>query len=183
METLTQIIELVHQGVLPKGMDSSMPKELMAQGKLAMMISGPWDWPDLIKKGIDFEVAPVPGVDQKPGRAFVGVSVAYVDFASPNRDLAREFLEEYFATDEALELANQAKPIGLPALRSLYEKLAKDNVLLRDLKTCADAGEVMPNIPQMGRFWSAVGSAMEIATDGRATPEVALKQAADNMKR
>ncbi|MBV9999039.1 MAG: maltose/maltodextrin ABC transporter substrate-binding protein MalE [Verrucomicrobia bacterium] len=184
VEALTQIIDLVHAGILPKGMaDNSMAKELMAQGKLAMMISGPWDWPDLIKKGIDFGVAPVPGMNNKPGRAFIGVSVAYMDRSTPNRDLAREFLEDYFVTDAALGLANEAKPLGLPALKTMYEKLAQDNPLIRDLKTCSDAGEVMPNIPQMGRFWSSLGSALEVATNGQAPPQVALQKAAENMSR
>ncbi|MBV9492149.1 MAG: maltose/maltodextrin ABC transporter substrate-binding protein MalE [Verrucomicrobia bacterium] len=182
VEALTGIINLVHAGVLPKGMsDNSMPKELMSQGKLAMTITGPWDWPDFIKKGIDFGVAPVPGTNQKPGRAFIGVSVAYIDRGSPNRDLAREFLEDYFVTDEGLGKANEAKPIGLPALRSLYDKLAKDNPLLQGMKTCSDNGEIMPNIPQMGRFWSAMSSAMEVATNGQAAPQVALRQAAETM--
>ena len=122
-------------------------------------------------------------MNNKPGRAFIGVSVAYIDRTTPNRDLAREFLEDYLVTDEALALANQAKPIGLPALKTMYEKLAKDNPLIRDLKTCADAGEVMPNIPQMGRFWSSLGSALEVATNGQAPPQVALQKAAENMAR
>jgi maltose/maltodextrin transport system substrate-binding protein len=79
--------------------------------------------------------------------------------------------------------ANRAKPIGLPALTAVYDQLAKDSPLVQDLKTCADKGEVMPNIPQMGRFWSAMGSAMEIATNGQTSAQIALRQAADNMLR
>jgi hypothetical protein len=33
-------------------------------------------------------------------------------------------------------LLYQAKPIGVPALISLYEKMANDNPLLRQLKVC-----------------------------------------------
>jgi maltose-binding protein MalE len=35
----------------------------------------------------------------------------------------------------------------------------------------------MPNIPQMGRFFSAVGTALQIAAEGRASPEEALQEA------
>ena len=65
----------------------------------------------------------------------------------------------------------------------MYEKLAKENPLIRDLKTCSDAGEVMPNIPQMGRFWSSLGSALEVATNGQAPPQVVLRKAAEDMSR
>ena len=42
-------------------------------------------------------------------------------------------------------------------------------------------GIVMPNIPQMGIFWSSMKAALEVATTGRASPEAALKTARKNM--
>jgi len=33
----------------------------------------------------------------------------------------------------------------------------------------------------MGKFWSSMGAAFEIATDGGATPQVALQDAKKNM--
>lgn len=182
VEALEEIVQLVRVGVLPKMVSSSaMPKEMMAQGKLAMMISGPWDWPDLMKNGIDFGVAPIPGVNGQPGKAFVGVSVAYINGSSPNRDLAKEFLERYVITDEGLRLANHAKPIGIPALISLYKDLAANDSLLQQMKVCADAGVVMPNIPQMGTFWSSMSSALQIATNGQCSAQAALSEAAATM--
>jgi maltose/maltodextrin transport system substrate-binding protein len=182
IDALNQTIALIRAGVLPKAPPpTGMPKQVMAEGKLAMMISGPWDWPDLMKSGIDFGVAPAPGVNGAPGKAFIGVSVAYINRSSPNIDIAREFLEHYAITDEALAAANRLKPIGIPALISLYEKMSKNDELLREMKLCADVGEVMPNIPQMGLFWSAMGSALQIATNGQATAQAALTEARENM--
>ncbi|HEY4814899.1 MAG TPA: extracellular solute-binding protein, partial [Chthoniobacterales bacterium] len=182
IDALNQLIGLVRGGVLPRAASvAGMPKEMMAERKLAMMISGPWDWPDLMKSGIDFGVAPVPGVDGGPGKAFVGVSVAYINRSSPNLDIARQFLENYAITDEQLTAANRLKPIGIPALNSLYETMSKNEELLREMKVCADDGEVMPNIPQMGRFWAAMGSALQIATNGQSTAQSALTEARENM--
>ena len=42
----------------------------MGQEKVAMIISGPWAWSNLLTSGIDFGLAPVPGVDGKPGPSF-----------------------------------------------------------------------------------------------------------------
>ena len=182
VDALNQLIGLVRAGVLPRAASvAGMPKQMMAEGKLAMMISGPWDWPDLMKSGIDFGIAPIPGIQGAPGKAFVGVSIAYINRSSPNVDIAREFLEHYAITDEALAAANKLKPLGIPALNSLYESMSKNDQLLREMKVCADEGEVMPNIPQTGRFWSAMGSALQIATNGQATADAALAEAQESM--
>ena len=178
---LSKIIALVHAGILPKSVSYSTVEELMGRDKLAMMISGPWAWSNLVQGGIDFGVAPIPGVNGKPGRPFIGVMVAYVNRSSPNHDLVKEFLEGYLLTEEGLTAMNNGKPIGVPALISLYNRMAKDNTRLQQLKTSVDYGVVMPNVPQMGRFFSALGAAMQIATDGRASARAALREAEANM--
>ena len=154
----------------------------MGQGKLAMMISGPWAWSNLIKNGIDFAVAPMPGVGEHVGRPFVGVTVAYLNRSSPNQDLIKEFMEHYALTEEGLTAMYHAKPTGIPALISTYEKLAKDNPLLRQLNAVVEYGQVMPNIPQMGRFFSSVSGALQIATQGRASAKAALQEAEADMR-
>jgi maltose/maltodextrin transport system substrate-binding protein len=181
VEGLSKIIALIQAGVLPKSVSYSAVEDLMGQGKLAMMISGPWAWSNLIKNGIDFGVAPIPGVDENLGRPFVGVTVAYLNRSSPNQDLIKEFLESYALTEEGLTAMYHAKPTGVPALISIYEKLAKDNPLLRQLKAAVEYGQVMPNIPQMGRFFSSVSGALQIATEGRASAPAALQEAEANM--
>jgi maltose/maltodextrin transport system substrate-binding protein len=111
------------------------------------------------------------------GQPFVGVFVAYLDRSSPNQELAEEFLENYFLTEQGLRAADQAKPIGVPALISLYQTMAKDGELLRELKAGVDQGQIMPNIPEMGCFFSACGTALQIATEDHASPEAALREA------
>jgi len=179
---LSKIIYLIQSGVLPKSCSYSETEDFMGQGKLAMMISGPWAWSNLIQKGIDFGLGQIPGVDGKIGRPFVGVSAAYINRSSPNQDLAKEFLEQYLLTDDALAIMNNAKPIGVPALVSMYQKLAQNNPRLRELKASIDYGQVMPNVPQMGRFFSTLGAALQLAADGRLSPRSALLEAAANMK-
>ena len=127
-------------------------------------------------------MAPIPGIDGKPGRPFVGVSVAYLNRFSPNGDLSKQFLEHYLLTDEGLLAMNHLKPIGIPALTSTYLTLARGDIHLRQLKAAADHGEVMPNIPKMGRFFSAVGTALEIATNGQTSAQEALREAAAHLR-
>ena len=183
IQGLSEIVHLIEIGVLPRMGSSAadIPQQLMCQGKQAMIISGPWDWPNLIKSGIDFGVAPMPGINGKLGKAFIGVSVAYINRCSPNRDIAKEFLEKYIFTQESLCAMDHVKPIGIPAMISLYDALAQNNPLLGELKRCVDEGEVMPNIPQMGRFWIFFGAALELATTGRSSPAATLAETQRNM--
>ena len=179
---LSKIVGLIQSGVLPKSCSYSETEDFMGQGKLAMMISGPWAWSNLIQKGIDFGVAHIPGIDGKVGRPFVGVSVAYLNRSSPNGDLAKEFLERYLLTDEGLTAMDKAKPIGVPALISVFEKIAQNNPRLRELKASVEYGQIMPNVPQMGRFFSTLGAALQLAADGRLSARKALQQAEVNMR-
>jgi maltose/maltodextrin transport system substrate-binding protein len=73
---------------------------------------------------------------------------------------------------------NRAKPIGIPALISLYQSLSQFNARLRELDASLELGEVMPNIPEMGRYFSSIGTALEIAAEGRASAQKALHDAA-----
>jgi maltose/maltodextrin transport system substrate-binding protein len=127
----------------------------------------------MVKPGqeqVDFGLAPMPGVNGKLGQPFVGVTAAYLNRSSPDKDLAKYFLENYLLSDAGLIAMNHAKPIGVPALISLYQKIAKKETLVRELKVAVDHGEVMPNIPQMGRFFSSVGAALQIARTVKLLP-------------
>ena len=182
VDGLTQIIALIRAGILPPYVTYSTVESLMGQGKVAMIISGPWAWSNLTSSGIDFGLAPVPGVDGKPAHPFVGVSVAYVNRSSPNTNLVSYFIERYLLTEEGLTAMNRAKPVGVPALISLYKKMSKDDALLGGLNASIETGEVMPNVPEMKRFFSSVGAAIQIATQGRASAEKALSDAAASMR-
>ena len=183
VNALSEIIGLIRIGILPKVCSYSETEDLMGQGKLAMMISGPWAWSNLIQKGIDFSLAQIPGVGGNVGRPFVGVSMAYLNRSSPNQDLIKEFLERYILTDEGLATMNNTKPIGIPALISLYDKIAANDPRLRQLKASVDIGHVMPNIPRMGRFFSSLDAALQLAVDGSLSASEALRQAEVNIRR
>jgi maltose/maltodextrin transport system substrate-binding protein len=160
IEALSKIIALVNNGILPKSIIYSVVEERMGQGKVAMMISGPWAWANLRQHGIDFGVAPMSGINGKLGRPSVGVMVAYLNRSSTNQDLAKEFLEHYLLTEPGLKAMNHAKPIGVPALIWLYSRIAKDRPLLREMKAAVDYGEIMTNISQMSGSFTVVGTAL-----------------------
>jgi maltose/maltodextrin transport system substrate-binding protein len=183
LEGLKAVVDLIKAGILPKGSTMSVMDEKMAAGQLALMVNGPWDWANLRKAGVDFDIAPIPGVGGNPGRPFVGVFTALINRSSPNVDLAQNFLEKYALTLDGLKAMDAEAPLGVPALKTLCEEMAAKDHLIKVTYENSQNGVVMPNIPQMGKFWGSMKAAFEIATNGGATPEIALKDARKSMER
>lgn len=179
---LESIVQLIDNGVMPKGASYSVMEARMNSGEVAMMINGPWAWANLRKNGIRFGVAPVPGVNGKPGRPFVGVLGAMINRSSPNKILAREFIEHYVLTDDGLKTIDRDVPIGVPAKSTTYQELASTNPLIAATMVNVNNGVLMPNVPEMGKFWSASSTALQIATNGQAPASEALQSAAKNME-
>jgi maltose/maltodextrin transport system substrate-binding protein len=180
---LQAIVGLINAGVMPKGASYSVMDQKMNGGQLAMMVSGPWAWSNLQKSGISFDVAPLPGVDGNPGRPFVGVLAALINRSTPNSDLATQFIEKYVVTPDGLKTIDADVPIGVPALKALSDEMAAKNPLIKTTYENAKNGDVMPNIPQMGKFWSSMATAFQIATNGQASPRAALDDAKKNMEK
>jgi maltose/maltodextrin transport system substrate-binding protein len=180
---LQAIVDLINAGVMPKGASYSVMDQKMCSGELAMMVSGPWAWANLRKSGIDFDLAPLPGVDGNPGKPFVGVLTALINRATPNADLATQFLEKYVVTADGLKAIDADVPIGVPALKALSDEMAAKNPLIKTTYENAQNGDVMPNIPQMGKFWSSMATAFQIASNGQASPQAALDDAKKNMEK
>src|SRR5262249_29149593 len=81
-----------------------------------------------------------------------------------------------------LKAMDAEAPLGVPALKSLCDEMAAKDHLIKVTYENSQNGVVMPNIPQMGKFWGSMMAAFQIATTGRATPEIALKDARESME-
>jgi len=176
------ISQLIKQGVMEKQIDYSVMDQKFHEGKTATIINGPWYWGKLEHAGIDFGVAPLPTLNGQVAKPFVGVYGAALNSNSPNRDLAIEFIEQYLLKPEALKEYHRSGELGVLAYKSLKKELSKDPKLAT-VYTSAEHGDIMPNIPQMARFWSAVGTALSNISSGRQKPERALDMAAKRVVR
>jgi maltose/maltodextrin transport system substrate-binding protein len=182
VEALTAIRGLIENGTMPTALSYSIAEERMATGRLAMFISGPFAWANLRKSGIDFGVATIPGIHGKPARPFVGIVGAMYNRSSPDLELAQEFLEHYLITPEGLSAMNRHVALGVPALKAYAETLSSD-LLIAGAMQNVEAGLLMPNIPQMGAFWSAMESTLSNVTAGQESPQSALDHAAARILR
>lgn len=176
-----QMLErLVKEGHMPKGARYAEMENAFHRGQVAMMISGPWAWDNVKKSGIDFGVAPIPSVAGKPSKSFVGVLGCMVAAPSKQKDIAREFIENHLLKVESLKIISADVSLGTPANKAYFRELSADPRIVATM-AIAQAGEPIPNIPEMQRFFPAMDAALEAITNGRQSPKDALEGAAARM--
>ena len=177
-----QLLErMIQNGQLPRGARYAEMEAGFARGEIAMMISGPWSWDNARKSKIDFAVGPIPGVTAgKPSKPFVGVLGCMISAPSPVKDLAREFLEGHVLRVSGLKAISADVSLGTPANKAYFVELSSDSNIRATMDN-ARAGEALPNIPDLGRFWPAMDAALEAITNGRQSPQEALDGAAARM--
>lgn len=169
--------KFIDNGVMPSGVDYGVMDAAMNKGEVAMVINGPWAWSNLQTSGVNFGVAPIPSIGGQPSKSFVGVLAATVNAATPNKDLAIEFIENYLLTDEGLKTINDDVPLGAVTDKTFAETLAGDPNVAATLAN-AQAGVPMPSTPAMGKFWAAMGPALTNITSKAQTVDEALDDAA-----
>lgn len=176
VKALQFVVDMVKNKHISADMDYAVAEASFNKGQSALTINGPWSWGNIDKSDIKYGVTLLPTLNGQASKPFVGVLSAGVNSSSPNKDLAKEFLENYLLTDDGLDAVNKDKPLGAVALKSYQEKLAADP---RIAATMANAknGEIMPNIPQMSSFWYAEKSAINNAVTGRQSVKEALDDA------
>lgn len=176
IKALQFVVDMVKNKHINADMDYAVAEASFNKGQTALTINGPWAWGNIDKSGINYGVTVLPTLNGKASKPFVGVLSAGINSASPNKDLAKEFLENYLLTDEGLDTVNNDKALGAVALKSYQAKLATDPRIAATMEN-AKNGEIMPNIPQMAAFWYAEKSAINNAVTGRQSVKEALDDA------
>lgn len=174
------LYSLFEEGLIPAGLDWDTWTSLFVEGRIAMVITGPWFVGRAKAAGIDIGVAPIPPIKGQAPKPFVGVQGVMVSAFSPNLVLVNDFLFNYFATKETM-LALYARDPRIPAFLPAYEEVATDPILRGFAESIAN-GVPMPNIPQMSAVWGAWADAMSLIGNLQMKPAEALKQAADNIR-
>ena len=170
------LAELIESGTMPRGVDYGVMEGAFANGEVAMIINGPWSWSAYEDAGLDIGVAPLPAVAGSASRPFLGVQALALNAASPNQDLAVEFIENYLLTDENIQLWNSTGALGVPT--DISVGAAEDDDKIVQTLANAEVGVPMPSNPEMGAFWSAMEPALGNITSGATSVEQALNDAA-----
>ena len=165
---------LLDDGIMPLGVDSNATTTLFKEGKVGMIIAGPWVLEDVRKAGIDYGIAKIPLINGERPRPFVGVQGFMISAFSRNKMLAKAFLDEYVITKEtmlALFEKGARPPVYIPALHEVKDADAKA------FYEIASEGVPMPSIPEMNSVWTAWSNAIELVFNGKLSPQQALDEA------
>lgn len=180
IQAMSFVKDLIDKSVISPDMDYSIAESEFIKGNVAMTINGPWSWGNIDKSKINYGVAVMPKFKGSPSKPFVGILSAGISSASPNKDLAVEFIENYLMTNSGLKMVNDDKPLGAVTLKSFQKQLEKDSRIKATMKN-AEYGEIMPNIAAMQAFWYAEKNAIQNVVDGRQSVPDALNAAAKQM--
>lgn len=132
------------------------------EGKAAMIITGPWKITDFKKNGINFGITTLPEFPDTdhPANSFAGVRLAFVSAYSDYPDEAKSFAK--FITSKTMlekrfKITDQIPP---------RKDIDTNNPLSNGIKNQLKYAKAMPTIPQLGTYWSAMGSAYSGIWDG-----------------
>ena len=175
---------LVQRKLIPSSANYNIADEKFKSGELAVAISGPWAISDIRKSGVDYEVAPFPKLNGNYPAPFLGAHGFIVRRSSKNKELAMEFIENYLVTAEGILNLYKEDP-RIPSREDVVNLLSEGKNGNKDLKAFLESaarGTLMPNIPQMGAVWGAMGTALSLVIDGRSSTEDALNSAVTQIK-
>lgn len=173
------LLSLITEQFLPATMTYQIMDDAMNGGRVAMVINGPWAWPNLTISGIDFGVAPIPGVEGHPSPSFVTVHALAISSASANREMAKDFIETALSSDQGLGTWNSNG--GLGALADISAGAKQTNPHILAMLAIAADGVPLPNNPEMAVFWQSMRMALTDISTLTATPTEALNAAAERI--
>jgi arabinogalactan oligomer / maltooligosaccharide transport system substrate-binding protein len=173
-----ELDSMVQEGLLRQDVNYDIMASLFNQGRSAMMFGGPWMLQDIRAAGVNYGVAPIPTMEQEP-QPFVGVQGFMVSAFGQNQLLARSFLNEYIATDDAMQAIYEAG-LRSPAWMPSREDIDDEDIIA--FGESASMGQPMPAIPEMSAVWEAVNDAITLIFQQQQDPEAAFNDAAQAIR-
>lgn len=179
-------VKTIVKDILPKeilGNDGwGKINEYFINGKVAAVITGPWDLDAYAAGGMNYGVAPV---GKLPNGQYFCPFLGYRGYAvtatSKKKALAEKFLQYLNKTDNAVARYNEIHEIPpLKEIMSLPQMQNDDfaNAVL----TQALHAVPMPNIPQMSSVWGPLDSAIPDVLSGKISADKALHETVIKIK-
>ncbi|KEF33508.1 sugar ABC transporter substrate-binding protein [Deinococcus sp. RL] len=160
-------------GLVPEGVTGDAAKSAFLEGRLAMLVTGPWDIGDFKKANLDYGITVLP---QPPGAPqawspFVGVQGIVMNAYSRDKAAAGR-LAQALVTSTAQVSFNRAGgriPVSLKARAQL-----KSDPVVTGFSRAIAAGTPMPNVPQMGAVWKPWSDAVALSVQSRSPNYAAI---------
>lgn len=166
--------------IINSNITGDIAKEKFLAGESPYFLTGPWNVPDVQKKGIKFAVDALPTAGDKPAQPFIGVNGFFISAKSANALATNEFVTNYLTSEDAQDSMYKAggRP---PALKASFEKAASDPVVAAFGKIGA-TGVPMPAIPEMSAVWADWGATELALIKGQGDPAAEWAKMAASIK-
>lgn len=177
IQAATVLDSMIEDNLIPPSIDGQTILDWFVEGKVGLMISGPWNLPRIHEAKINYTIDPIP-TGYISGRPFLGSGGFMVNAFSKNQLLAQIYVTEFVGTPELMKAFYDIEPrtpAYLPVLNSLDDP---------DIKGFALAGQKalpMPAIPEMGSVWQSWINALTLVTQQTENPASAFETAADQI--
>lgn len=153
-------------------------KSKFKDGTTDYYITGPWAISDMA--GMNLGIAPLPTLNGKEMKPFMGVQAAFVSAKTENSDLSWELMK-YLQDNTGDILIEQGNRI--PALKTAQasEKL-KANVYADIFIKAAEVAIPMPNVPEVQAMWTPGADNLKALTSGTQDAKTTAEKIATQMK-
>ncbi|GAE92225.1 maltose/maltodextrin ABC transporter [Gracilibacillus boraciitolerans JCM 21714] len=178
IEGLKKYKEFIDAGLLPKTLTVDVLDGLFKEGKVGMVISGPWNMP-IYKEalGDDLATAPLPMMNGEVAPpSFVGVKSWLVSYYSENQEWAAD-LAKFMTNNENSQLYFDVTG-ELPPRPEILD--AVEDSIYAGYTEQVPNGTLMPNIPEMSPVWD-MDVAIELINNG-SDVESAVKDTVQSIK-
>lgn len=177
IEGLSKYKEFLDEGLMPKTLTVDIMDGLFKEGKVGMVISGPWNMP-LYKEalGDDVATAPLPKMNGEVAPSFVGVKSWLVSYYSDHPEWAAD-LAKFMTNDENSQYYYDITGELAPR-PEILENVTDE--MYAGYTEQVPHGTLMPNIPEMSAVWD-MDVAIELINNG-SDVESAVKDTVQSIK-
>lgn len=152
-------------------------KNQFLEGTEPFWITGPWELGGLKDQDtVNWSVAKLPKIADGTPQPFIGVQAFFLSSFSENKLVAQTFLLDFIATDEGMAALFAAD--GRPPVYNATIEATADDVAIATFGASAADGVPIPNIPEMGSVWGALGDNLLLLRNGEIDGETAMINAA-----
>lgn len=168
IEGLTKYQEFVTEGLIPKTLTVDIMDGLFTEGKVGMVVSGPWNMPIYGEAlGDSLGTAPLPKINGEGAPSFVGVKSWLISYYSEHPEWAED-LAKFMTNDENSKLYFDITG-ELPPREEILDSI--DDEIYEGYSAQVEFGTPMPNIPEMSAVWD-IDDAIELINNGEDVGEV-----------
>ena len=169
---------MIEGDLLPGRQTTEDVDEAFIAERTACVLTAANALPDYEAAGIDLVVGPYPSLSGQPGRGFSEVTAAFINSATPNKTLSRQFIENQLLSEAGFEALTQTLAPAAPLHEAVLAEWQDDEAWHAQAWSVWQTAEPQPSVPAMGLYWMFGSEAMKAILEQQAPIQSTLAEAA-----